>query len=145
VIDRLNLLLRVELAAVACYQRALGSLRRKAVADSDQILRLASDHQRTVVVLQESVQSRGGAPVATADAWEGSGIDVLTGEASPEKLESRAYVGALLEAERVGLAHYEGSLTSLDEDAREPAANELIPRQRRHVEALSAMLALLAA
>jgi hypothetical protein len=36
-------------------------------------------------------------------------------------------------------------LTSLDEDARELVELELIPRQRRHVAGLSAMLVNLAA
>ncbi len=48
VIERLNSLLRVELAAVAGYQKALRALKKKAVVDTDHILRLASDHQRTV-------------------------------------------------------------------------------------------------
>lgn len=130
---------------MAGYQRALGALRKKAIADSDQILRLASDHQRTVTVLQGSVQARGGAPVAAADPWEGSGVEALTAEGAPERLESREFVGALLEAERRGLAEYETSLAALDENARELVELELIPRQRRHVAALTAMLGYLAA
>lgn len=144
-IERLNSLLRVELATVAGYQKALGVLRRKAAIDGDHILRLASDHQRTVTVLHGSVQARGGVPVAAAAAWEGSGVAALTAEGSSLELNNREFVSALLEAERRGLAEYEASLTSLDADARELVTLELIPRQRRHVEALSSMLAQLAA
>jgi hypothetical protein len=140
VIDRLNSLLRVELAAVAGYQKALRTLKKKAVGDSDQILRLASDHQRTVTALQGSVQARGGAPVVAADPWEGSGAAALTAEGALVRLENKEFVGALLEVERRGLAGYEAALTSLDEDARELVELELIPRQRRHVAGLSAML-----
>ena len=61
------------------------------------------------------------------------------------RLESKEFVGALLEAEQRGLAEYEASLASLDDDARELVELELIPRQRRHVASLSAMLAHLAA
>ena len=145
VIDRLNSLLRVELAAVAGYQKALGALRKKAMSDGEHILRLASEHQRTVTALHGSVQARGGVPVAAADPWEGSGVKALTGNGSFLKLNDREFVFALLEAERRFLAEYEASLTSLDEDARELVELELIPRQRRHVEALSAMHSHLAA
>lgn len=139
-IERLNSLLRVELAAVAGYQKALRVLKKKAVADSDHILHLASDHQRTVTVLQGSVHARGGAPVVAADPWEGSVAAALDGDGASVVLESQEFVGALLEVERRGLAEYEAALASLDEDARELVELELIPRQRRHVARLSAML-----
>jgi bacterioferritin (cytochrome b1) len=145
VIDRLNSLLRVELAAVAGYQKALSALRKKAVNDGDHILRLASDHQRTVTVLHGSVQARGGVPVVAAAPWEGSGVVALTTEGAEAELGSREFLNALLDHERRGLAEYEASLDSLDEDARELVEIELIPRQRKHVEALSAMLRHLAA
>jgi hypothetical protein len=90
VIDCVNSLLRVELAAVAGYQKALRTLKKKAVGDGDQILRLASDHQRTVTALQGSVQARGGAPVVTADPWEGSGAAALTAEGASVRLETRS-------------------------------------------------------
>lgn len=139
VIEPLNSLLRVELAAVAGYQKALGVLRKKAAADGNHILRLASDHQRTVTALHGSVQARGGVPVAAADPWEGSGVAALTGNGSLQGMDDREFVGALLEAEQRGLAEYEAALPSLDEDARELVELELIPRQRRHVEALSVL------
>jgi bacterioferritin (cytochrome b1) len=145
VLDQLNSLLRVELAAVAGYQKALRVLRKKAVADSDQILQLASDHQRTVTALHGSVQARGGAPVVVADPWEGSLAAALEAEGASGMLESKEFVGALLEVERRGLAEYETALSSLDDDARELVELELIPRQRKHVAQLSSMLVSLAA
>ena len=135
VLDKLNSLLRVELAAVAGYQKALRTLREKAVSDSDHILQLASDHQRTVTALQGSVHARGGAPLVAASAWEGCDAAALT---NGDALERKEFVGALL-------AHYEAALSSLDEDARELVEFELIPRQRRHVARLSEMLEKLAA
>lgn len=144
-IERLNALLRVELAAVAGYQKALGALRRKATADGDHILRFASDHQRTVTALHGSVQARGGVPVTAAAPWEGSGVAALTAYDAAHKMGDRAFLVALLEAERRSLAEYEASLASLDADAQELVAFELIPRQRRHVEALSGLLVNLAA
>jgi hypothetical protein len=145
VIDRLNSLLRVELAAVAGYQKALRTLKKKALAHTDHILRLAAEHQRTVTALHGSVQARGGAPVVTADPWEGSSAAALTAEGASMMLEDKEFMGALLELERRSLAEYEAALTSLDEEARELVELELIPRQRRHVAGLSAMLVHLAA
>ena len=142
VLDKLNSLLRVELAAVAGYQKALRTLREKAVNDGDHILQLASDHQRTVTALQGSVHARGGAPLVTASAWEGCDAAALT---NGDALESKEFVGALLAVERHGLAQYEAALSILDEDARELVELELIPRQRRHVARLSEMLEKLAA
>jgi bacterioferritin (cytochrome b1) len=144
-LDRLNSLLRVELAAVAGYQKALRTLKTKAVVDSDHLLQLASDHQRTVAVLQGTVHARGGAPVVLADPWEDSVAAALNGNGASVVLKSQEFVGALLAVERRGLAEYEAALISLDEDARELVELELIPRQRRHVAQLSAMLDSLAA
>lgn len=143
-IERLNSLLRVELAAVAGYQKALRTLKAKAIADSDHILQLASDHQRTVTALQGSVKARGGAPHVEATPWEGCKETALT-NGSLVVLENREFVSALLEVERRVLAEYELSLTSLDEEARELVELELIPRQRRHVALLADILAALAA
>jgi hypothetical protein len=145
VVDRLNSLLRVELASVAGYRKALRTLKNRAVVDTEHILQLASDHQRTVAALQGSVHARGGAPLLVADPWEGSGDAALTAEDATVRMESKLFVGALLEVERRGLAEYETSLTSLDEDARELVELELIPRQKRHVAGLSALLVQLAA
>jgi bacterioferritin (cytochrome b1) len=145
VIEQLNSLLRVELAAVAGYQTALRAVKKKAVGDSDHMLRLAAEHQRTVTALQGSVQARGGEPLLTADPWEGSRAATLTANGAPVRLENKEFVGALLEAEQRGLAEYQAALASLDDDARELVELELIPRQRRHVASLSAMLAHLAA
>lgn len=144
VIERLNSLLRDELAAVAGYQKTLTALRKKAVADGDHILRLASDHQRTVTALHGSVRARGGVPVAAVAPWEGSGVLALTDD-GPLAMGEREFLDALLAVERRGLAEYEAALASLDDDARELVELELIPRQRRHVDALSAMLNRLAA
>ena len=143
-IERLNALLRDELAAVAGYQKALSALRRRAAADGDHILRRASDHQRTVTALRGSVQARGGVPVAGAGPWEGSGVAALTAD-SALILGEREFLDALLAVERRGLAAYEAAVGSLDEEARELVELELIPRQRRHLEALSALRPFLAA
>ena len=144
VIDRLNALLRAELAAVAGYQQALRALKRRADAGSEQLLRLAAEHQRTVTALHGSVAARGGAPVLEARPWEGCGA-ILEDDGPAAILEDRESVGALLGLEQRGLLDYEAALSSLDGDARELVELELLPRQRRHVALLDAIHARLAA
>jgi hypothetical protein len=143
VIEGLNSLLRGELAAVAGYQKALRIRREKAFSDANELLHLASEHQRTVAVLHGFVHSRGGAP-ASADTSKGWDTTVLPSGGASLML-SREFVEALLEIERQGLAGYQAALGSLDDEARELVELELIPRQRRHVVRLSNVLLQLAA
>ncbi len=140
-IDRLHSLLRVELATVAGYQKALRLLKQRTAEDGGRILQLASEHQRTVAALQGSVAARGGTPTAAADPWEGSEALALVAEDASMRLEDSKFVRALLELERRGLAEYEeAAQDGLDPEARELIELELLPRQRRHVAGLSALL-----
>lgn len=145
VIDRMNALLRSELAAVAGYQKTLRTLKKKASADGEHILRLAADHQRTVTALNGYLEARGGTPAVEAQPWEGSRSAALTTDDASVRLEDKEFVGALLEVERRVLDDYQTAVASLDEDARELVELELIPRQQRHVAALSAILVQIAA
>jgi hypothetical protein len=145
-LDRLNSLLRAELAAVAWYQKALRTLKQNAVVDTGQIFQLASDHQRTVAALQGSVRACGGAPaIAATPSWEGSDDATLSDQGAPAMMEGKQIVRSLLAVELRGLAEYESAVSSLDEDARELVELELIPRQRRHIASLAALLAQLTA
>jgi bacterioferritin (cytochrome b1) len=144
-IDRMNALLRNELAAVAGYQKALRTLKKKANADGEHILGLAADHQRTVTALHGYLQARGGTPAVEAQPWEGSRSAALTTDDASVRLEDKQFVSALLELERRVLGDYQTAVDSLDEDARELVELELIPRQQRHVAALSTILAQIAA
>jgi bacterioferritin (cytochrome b1) len=144
-IDRMNALLRNELAAVAGYQKTLRTLKKKASADGDHILGLAADHQRTVTALHGYLQARGGTPAVEAQPWEGSRSAALMTDDASVRLEDKQFVGALLELERRVLADYQTAVASLDEDARELVELELIPRQQKHVAVLSALLIQIAA
>jgi hypothetical protein len=129
-IDRLNVLLRGELAAVAAYQRALRAIDGKIPVDGGEILRFAAEHQRTVATLQAAVHSLGGTPAAETGTW-----------GAFERLRDTVSVHALLAGEEAGLAEYEAALPSLLGDPRELVEKELIPRQRRQIAALSTILA----
>ena len=129
-IDQLNALLRGELAAVAAYQRALRAIDGRIPVDGANILRFAAEHQRTVATLQAAVHGLGGTPAAEAGTWDAF-----------ERLRDTAPVLALLAGEKAGLSEYEAALSWLSGEPRELVEWELIPRQRRQIAALSAILA----
>ena len=127
--DGLNSLLRGELAAVNAYQRALRSAEGRATVDVAEILRFASEHQRTVAALQGAVRELGGVPASEA-ATSGAFA----------RLRDTATVRELLDGEMSGLAMYEAATENLGGSARDLVTLELIPRQRKHVTELSAIL-----
>ena len=127
--DGLNALLRGELAAVTAYQRALRSAEGRATVDATEILRFASEHQRTVAALQGAVRDLGGVPASEA-ATSGAFA----------RLRDTATVRELLDGEMSGLEMCEAGTLGVGGDARDLVNLELIPRQRRHIAQLSAIL-----
>jgi len=131
--QRLNALLRAELAAVLAYQHGLRSMDGRLGDDTRQILGFAAGHQRTVAALQACIRALGGVAAAEAGTWGSFAL-----------LRDAASVQHLLEAEQRGLAEYEAALPSLDGEAHELVEHELMPRQREHVATLSKILSDLA-
>lgn len=129
VIEQMNSLLRGELAAVAAYQHAVRSLVGKVAIDAVEIMNFASEHQRTVAALQAAVRTLGGVPAVEASTWGAFAL-----------LRDTASIRSLLEGEAASLAGYRAVLPSLHDDAHELVEFELIPRQNRHVAALSVIL-----
>jgi bacterioferritin (cytochrome b1) len=128
--DRLNALLRVELAAVAAYQHALRLLDGRPGAGSGQVVGLSDGHQRNVAALQACIRALGGVPDSEPGAsW--SAFVLLRDELSVQQL---------LQAEECGLADYEAALPGLEGDIRDLVEHELLPRQKQHVAALSKIL-----
>jgi len=132
--DGLNALLRGELAAVNAYQSALRSAEGRAAVDSAKILRFASEHQRTVAALQGAVREMGGVPASEAAT---TGAFAL--------LRDTASVRELLGGEEAGLKMYEVANGNLAGDAHDLVTLELIPRQRKHVAELSAIISRISA
>ncbi|MGE5346251.1 MAG: hypothetical protein ACM3JH_09875 [Acidithiobacillales bacterium] len=132
--DGLNALLRGELAAVNAYQRALRSTEGRAAVGAVEILRFASEHQRTVAALQGAVREMGGVPANEAGTWGAFAL-----------LRDTASVRELLDGEEAGLRMYEATSGTLDGDARDLVTLELIPRQRDHIAGLSAIISRLSA
>ena len=132
--DGLNFFLRAELSAVKAYQRALRSADHRKTVDAAEILRFAAGHQRTVAALQVTVWEMGGVPTSEAGTW-----GAFAG------LRDTATLGELRGGEEAGLRMYEEASDGFDGDARDLVTLELIPRQRKHIADLSAIIARLTA
>jgi hypothetical protein len=128
-IEGLNSLLRGELAAVNAWQHALRSAESRRTVDVPEILRFAAEHQRTVAALQVVVRQMGGVPETEAST-----------EGAFARLADTGTVRDLLDGEKSGLTMYEAADGDFRGDARDLVALELLPRQRRHVALLSAIL-----
>lgn len=127
--DGLNALLRGELAAVNAYQRAIRSTEGGSTVDAMEIRRFAWEHQRTVAALQGAVRELGGVPASEAGTWGAFAL-----------LRDTASVRELLDGEEAGLKMYEAANGSLGGDAHDLVTFELIPRQRKHIAELSAII-----
>ena len=133
-IEGLNALLRGELAAVNAYQGAFRSAEGRAAVDAAEILRFASEHQRTVAALQVAVRDMGGVPASEAGTW-----------GAFARLRETASVRELLDGEEAGLRMYEATNGTLSGEAHDLVTLELIPRQRSHIAELSAIMTRLSA
>ena len=137
-VDALNGLLKGELAAVATYETALKGTPDEPDGDADRLLELAAAHQRSARRLRDEVIRLGGAPVDSGGVWAAF---ARTRPLSSNVLADRPAVRYLRECEEAGLADYEEARESLDESSRDVVDEELLPRQRRHLAALSAIAA----
>jgi hypothetical protein len=126
---RLNAFLRAELAAVVAYQHAIRSLDGRLGDGIVQIRDFAGAHQRTVAALQVCIRALGGVAAAEAGTWGSFAV-----------LRDAVTIHQLLAAEKLGLSEYEAALPSLHGEPRELVEEELMPRQRRHVATLKALL-----
>lgn len=129
----LNGLLRTELAALNAYQLVLRSPAIGAAVGIEEVRHLASEHQRTVTILQWVVREMGGVPASEGAA----------GAFSP--LRDVASVRDLLDGEEAGLRLYRAAVGNLDGDARDLVTFELIPRQLRQIAELTAIMSRLGA
>ncbi|MCK6681422.1 MAG: hypothetical protein L6R30_03265 [Thermoanaerobaculia bacterium] len=128
--ESLNALIRVELAAIPACQQALRILDGELGEDSEKVLGLTAGHRRNVAALRACILTLGGTPeTEPAATWSPFAL-----------LRDRKSVQQLLRAEASVLARYEVALQSMEGDVRELIEGELIPRQRRHIGALSRIL-----
>jgi hypothetical protein len=137
-VDRLNALLRGEIAAIGTYDQALASIGEKAPLEAvEMVKRFASEHRRSLLTLKAALYSLGAEPPENGGAW-GAFARVVQGSAG--LFGEVASLSALKEGEEHGLSEYERALPDLDPDRRRIVEQELIPRQRNHTIVLSELL-----
>lgn len=135
-VDRLNELLRGEMAAIETYRQALEKVGDEPLAEDLRALR--RDHRDAADVLWHHVEAHGGQPSHDAGPW-GTFSQALEGVA--KLFGSKAAIKALKEGEEHGLKQYERALEAgLPADCEQLVRDRLLPRQRMHVPALDRLL-----
>lgn len=124
-IDRLNTLLRGELAAVETYDQVLLKFPDCPVSE---LLENCTCHRNRVPVLTERVHQLGGMPATTAGSW---GVLANLTEAGAKILGKDAAISALELGEDRGLDDYRKCLEELDPISAETVRRDLLPDQER--------------
>lgn len=141
----LNDLLRGELAAAESYDLALAHVDREGASPGRDALRaelgrIRDEHRETAVSLWQLVEQHGGTAAESAGVW-GALARLVEGTASI--FGKGAALRALRDGEERGVAIYERALASddLPPDACSLVRDLVLPRQRRHCEAVARLAA----
>ncbi|MDC3953378.1 DUF2383 domain-containing protein [Polyangium jinanense] len=125
-LDRLNDLLRGELASVETYELALRSVRDADLTSS--LRQLLESHERRVDKLRNKVSEFGGEPAQSSGVWGAFARIVQRGA---DLLGHRAALAALEEGEDQGKKRYARDLDELEPPVRDFVLQELAPEQQR--------------
>jgi len=125
-LDRLNELLRGELASVETFELALGSVRDGELAST--LRQIRDSHERRALLLRLKVSELGGEPAKSSGVWGAFARIVQRGA---DLLGQRAALAALEEGEEHGKKRYSRDLSTLDDATREFILTELAPEQQR--------------
>ena len=135
-VDQMNSVLRGEISATEAYQSVLEKLETD--PDSPRLHQFLDDHQSAVTYWQEQIDREGAEHDASSGPW-GSAVEAFV--ATAKLLGNVAALSALKEGEEHGLKLYEEMLASddLTMDQRNYIREDLIPKQRQHINSLEAM------
>src|SRR5258706_16308167 len=137
-VRQINSLLRGEISAAETYKMAI-----EKVADGDKvgdvsILRqMQEEHGRAAQELRERIRSLGGEPADSSGAW---GAWAQTVQGTMNLFGDTTALKGLKEGEEHGLQDYEEALDDVDTGSRQLIANELIPRQQRHLSLIDQLM-----
>jgi hypothetical protein len=135
-LDRLNQLLRGEMAAIETYRVALDAVGEEPLAEDLRALR--RDHRDAADALWHHVEAHGGQPSTGSGAW---GAFSKAVEGTAKLLGNKAAIKALKEGEEHGLKQYEEALISgLPADCEGLIRERLLPRQRNHLPVIDRLL-----
>ena len=135
--DRLNSLLRGELAAADTYQQALEKV--GAEKGSAELQRIHLEHCEAAAALQDQVRRCGCEPAETSGAW---GTFAKAVEGTAKLFGNTAALTALKEGEEQGVSDYESALQdeTLPADCKSVIVSKLLPQTRSHIAALDRLL-----
>ena len=136
--EKLNSLLRGEIAAVETYTQSLSKFEDDEAATAE-LRRMAAEHANSVALLRKHIEEHGGVPDADSGVW-GTWAQLLTGAA--KLLGKNTAVKALKEGEEHGIKEYEEALEDPDfpDDCKTLIRSELLPAQRAHIQSLNKLL-----
>ena len=140
-IDRLNSLLRGELAATETYQQAIAKLGIDPHADD--LKKLHAEHRAAANTLRQHIHGHSGTPDQDSGTW-GSWTKLIEGTAA--LLGQSAALKALKEGEEHGLKDYESALQdkTMAPECIDLIRTQLLPQTRRHVASLGRMISSIA-
>jgi uncharacterized protein (TIGR02284 family) len=132
--DRLNSLLRGELAATETYQQAMARVHDE--PEAEDLHRIHRDHREAANTLRKHVHFHGGKPDQGSGAW---GAFAKTVEGAAKLLGNTAAIEALRQGELHGVNQYQEALTddTLTSDCRELIRGILLPQTQEHVRLLA--------
>jgi uncharacterized protein (TIGR02284 family) len=135
--DRLNSLLRGELAAVETYQQALAKVDNQ--AGREELRRIHDEHRASANTIRQAVHEHGGQPDRGSGVW-GAFAKAVAGAA--KLLGNVAALKALKEGEEHGVKTYEAALEDkeLSPDCKELIRSSLLPRTRAHLPVLDQLM-----
>ncbi len=125
-LDRLNDLLRGELASVETYELALRRVRDAELSSS--LRQICESHERRVERLRDKVRELGGEPAHSSGVW---GAFARLVQRGADLLGHRAALAALEEGEDQGKKRYARDTDELDASVRDFVLKELAPEQQR--------------
>jgi hypothetical protein len=135
--ERLNALLRRELAALETYQQALERLQQD--PSWVDLNRIQQDHGEAVDSLKEQVRHFDARPAGQSGAW-GTWAKLVEGTAM--FFGKTAALTALKEGERYGVRYYQSALfdENLSDESKALIRWSLLPRTQTHLRMLDQLL-----
>lgn len=133
----LHRLYRGQLSAVETYEQ--GVTKCKGTACESTVQSILADHRDTAAELSRHLIQRGETPDTSSGVW-GGWANLVTGAA--RLFGDAATFKVLKEGEEHGLKEYESALAdeNLDPECKTLILNTLIPRQKKHIEAMDRLM-----
>jgi bacterioferritin (cytochrome b1) len=135
-VDVLNSLLRGEISAQEAHEKALALAGDMTAEEAAELKRISAEHTRTAEVLRTEIFRLGGTPASSGGAW---GAFAKAFQASANLLGVTTAFASLCEGEEHGLKEYQEALEVATGPTKELLQELLVPNQRNHIAALSAI------